>query len=251
MNNLKFLASSLLLAVCTLPVAHADTLFGVYAGAGTWQQAYSGDVTSGITAVDVEDDLNLDDDGNVVLYAALEHGLPLLPNLRVQYFKLDVDGANTLSRTIEFNGQVFTVADDVNTVVDLTQSDAVLYYELLDNVVTLDLGLAVSLLEGSISVASTTDSADADFDEVVPMLYAKARADLPFTGFWVGAEAQGVSYDGNSVTEYNAQLGWESDIGIGFEAGYRAVQIELDRFDEVDNAELEVRGPYAAINYHF
>ena len=251
MNNLKLWASTLLLGVSALPAAHADTLFGVYAGAGTWQQSFSGDVTSGITAVDVEDDLNLDDDGNTVLYVAVEHGVPFLPNLRAQHVSLDVDGANTLSRTIEFNGQVFTLADDVNTVVDLTQSDAVLYYELLDNVVTLDLGLAFSLLEGSIKVASATDSADADFDEVVPMLYAKARADLPFTGFWVGAEAQGISYDGNSLTEFNAQLGWESDIGVGFEAGYRAVQIELDSFDDVDNAELEIRGPYAAINYHF
>jgi outer membrane protein len=242
-----------LLVCCLLPLSatHADTLFGIYAGAGTWQQEYSGDVTSGISSVDVEDDLAIDDDGNTVLYAAFEHGIPLLPNVRAQHFSLDTDGENVLSRTIEFNGQVFSIADTVSTTVDVRQSDAVFYYEVLDNVVSLDLGVAVSLLEGSIEVASTLERAEADFDEVVPMLYAKLRADLPFSGFWVGAQAQGMSYEGNSLAEFDAQLGWESSVGLGMELGYRAVQIKLDAFDDVDDAELEVSGPYAAINYHF
>ena len=117
--------------------------------------------------------------------------------------------------------------------------------------VSLDAGLAVSFLEGSIEVASSLDSAEADFDEVVPMLYGKVRADLPLTGLWLGAEAQGISYDDNSLVEFNAQIGYESDLGLGIEAGYRAVHIEFDEFDDVDNAEIEVSGPYAAINYHF
>ncbi len=231
--------------------AYADTVFGVYAGAGTWQQEYGGDVTSGISTVNVEDDLGIDDDSNTVLYVALEHGVPVLPNIRAQHFSMESEGNNVLSRTIEFNGEVFSIADSVATTVDLTQSDAVLYYEVLDNVVSLDLGLAVSLIEGRIEVASLADSAEAEFDEVVPMVYAKARADLPFTGFWVGVEGQGLSYDDNSLLEINAQIAWESDMGLGIEAGWRSVDIELDTFDDVDSAEIDVSGPYAAINYHF
>ena len=252
MNCAERLAAGLLaLTLATTGTAQADTLFGVYAGAGTWQQSYSGEVRSGISNVDIEDDLGLDDDDNVILYAALEHGVPVLPNVRVQYFTLDVNADSTLSRAIEFNGQVFSVSEAVSTVVDLTQTDAVLYYELLDNVVSLDLGLAISIVEGSIEVASLTEQASADFDEVVPMLYAAVRADLPFSGLWVGAQAQGVGYDGNTLLEFDAKIGYESRIGLGIEAGYRAVQIELDAFDDVDVAELDVSGPYAAINFHF
>lgn len=241
------------LAVGLLPLgaAQADTLLGVYAGAGTWQQEYSGDVTSGISTVDIENDLGIDDDSNTIFYAAIEHGLPILPNVRAQHFSLDVDGRNVLSRTIEFNGEVFAASDSVNTVVDLSQTDAVFYYEVLDNVVSLDLGIAVSMLDGSIEVATTADSSSADFDEVIPMLYAKARADLPLSGLWVGAQAQGIGYNDNTLIEFNAQIGYESSIGLGFEAGYRAVQIELDAFDDVESAEIDVSGPYAAINYHF
>ena len=231
-------------------VAQGDSL-GVYAGAGTWQQSFSGDVTSGVSTVDIEQDLGLDDDDNVLFFLALEHPIPGLPNVRVQHMSVAVDGNNTLSRTIDFNGTTFTISDDVLTEVDFTQTDAVFYYQLLDNVVSLDLGLAVSQLDGFVSVATALDSARADFDEVIPMVYAKARVDLPLTGFWVGAEGQGISYDDNSLLEYNAQIGWESQIGLGIEAGWRSLTMELDAFDDVEDAELTVKGPYAAINYHF
>ena len=252
MKRTKNLTLSLLvLGLMPFSVAQADTVFGIYAGAGTWQEDYSGDIGSGTSNVDIEDDLGIDGDDSAVFYLALEHGVPLLPNIRAQHYSLDVDGNNVLSRTIEFNGQVFNLSDAVTTVVDLSRSDAVFYYEVLDNAVSLDLGLAVSLLDGSIEVGNATDSASADFDEVVPMLYAKVRADLPLTGLWVGAQAQGMSYDDNSLIEFEAQIGWESQVGLGIEAGYRAVQIELDTFDDVDNAAIDVSGPYAAINYHF
>jgi len=251
LNVRKALAGILISGLLPMAVANADTVFGIYVGVGTWQQEYSGDVVSGISSVDIEDDLGLDDDDNAIFYAAFEHGVPLLPNIRVQHFSLDVDGRSVLSRTIEFNGQVFPITDAVSTVVDLSQTDAVFYYELLDNVVSLDLGLAISRLEGELEVASSFDRASADFDEVIPMIYVKARVDLPLTGLWAGVEAQGISYDDDSLLEFNAQLGYESDIGLGIEVGYRAVQIEFDAFDDVDNAEIDVSGPYAAINYHF
>jgi outer membrane protein len=245
-------AAALVTAALTPFVVHADTVFGFYAGAGTWQQGYGGDVTSGLTEVDVENDLGLDDDErNVVLYAGLEHPVPALPNIRAQYMKMDTSGDNLLDRTIEFNGQSFTVAEAINTQFDLTQTDVVFYYELLDNTVSLDLGLAISLLEGEIAVQSTLASASAEFDEVIPMLYAKARVDLPLTGLWLAAEGQGISYDGNSLVEYNAHVGYETEIGFGIEAGYRGIALELDTFEDVQQAEIDISGPYAALNYHF
>lgn len=240
-------------ALALLPMAsHADTLFGFYAGAGTWQQSYAGDIDSGLVAVDVENDLGVTDkEDNVVLYAAIEHPIPLLPNVRAQYFNIETDGNNVLDRTIEFNGQTFTVSDTVDTSVELSQTDAVLYYELLDNVVSLDLGLVISLVEGEISVVSAADSARAEFDEIIPMAYAKVRTDLPLTGFWVAAEGQGIAFDGNSLIQANAHVGYETDVGLGVEVGYRLMQLELESFDDVDDAQLDVAGPYAAINFHF
>lgn len=231
--------------------ATADTLFGVYAGAGTWQQSFSGDVAAGGEAVDLQDDLDFDRDNGNVFYGALEHGIPVLPNIRVNYAEIEGSGANLLSRSIVFDGQVFTVSEDVASEVALTQADAVLYYQVLDGVVSLDLGMAARWVEGDIQITTDSEFARAEFKGVLPMLYARTRVDLPLTGLWLGAEATGLTYDDHQLIDASAQVGWESPYGIGAELGWRTMALELGEVDEVDSAEIDISGPYAALNYHF
>ncbi len=231
--------------------AQADTVLGFYAGIGSWQQNYSGDIASSGTAIDIEDDLGLDDDTTNFFYAALEHPIPELPNVRLQYSELDLDQAATLNRDIDFNGIAFPAGTDVGTIVDVNQTDAAFYYEFLDNVVSLDLGIAVRYLNGEVVISSTVDSSPVDFKGLLPLLYGKARIDLPLSGLWLGAEVSGADLDGNSLIDGNLVLGWESPYRIGIEAGWRIYRLKLDDFDDVDSADVEVSGPFAAINVHF
>ncbi len=245
-------AAGLLAALAIAGPANADTLFGVYAGAGVWQQAYSGDAASGANDVNLERDLDLKDQHNNVFYLALEHGVPVLPNLRVSYVDLSTDGSNALGRTVTFAGQQFTVGDTVASSLDIKMTDAVAYYEVLDNVLSLDLGLAARVVDGRMEVASETAGAGrARFKGVLPMLYTRARADLPFSGFWVGGEAMGVAYDNQQFLDANAEIGWESPLGLGAELGWRTISLELDGLDDIDSAKIDISGPYAAFNFHF
>jgi len=246
-SSLVIMSLSLSLA---LP-ASADTVFGIYAGAATWQQQASGNVASGISQLDVEQDLGVEDEDNNVFYVAIEHPIPLLPNIRLQHTDITLSGDNLLSRDIEFNGSAFTVSEQVVTDLDLTQADAILYYEVLDNYLSLDLGLAARWVDGFVRVNSTLDGAEAEFTGVVPLLYAKARIDLPLSGWWVGAQAQGIAYDGDQLIDATAQIGWETVLGLGLELGYRTFSLELEEFDEVDTAEIDIDGVYFGLTYHF
>lgn len=230
--------------------ARADTLFGLYAGVGQWESEPSGHARSGDTRVDLETDLDLGEERNDIAYLRVEHGVPLLPNLRLNYAGLRSDGRNTLGRDIVFEGQEFSVAETVSSQVDLTQIDAIFYYELLDNVVSLDLGVAARWIDGEVSIRSATESARADFTGVLPMLYARSELALPF-GLWVAAEVQGVAYSGNRLVDGSAQLGWRSGLGLGAELGWRRYELKLDDFDDMDSARIEFDGPYLAVNFHF
>ncbi len=228
-----------------------DPVFGINAGIGSWQQTFSGDITSGITQVDVEDDLALEDENNNIFYLALEHGVPVLPNIRVQHAKVAVSGNSTLTRTIGFNGTIFNLDDAVATDVELNQTGLVLYYEVLDNVISLDIGMGARQVEGFFEIATTLEVARAEFDGVLPLLYGKVRADLPLTGLWLGAEVQGLGYDGNRLIDANVQVGWKSPLGLGVEGGWRIFQLDLVDFDDVSSGSLDISGPYFALNYHF
>lgn len=100
-------------------------------------------------------------------------------------------------------------------------------------------------------VASETDRGRADFDGVLPLLYGRARADLPLTGFWIGGDAMGLAYEGDRLLDLSAQVGWESPWGLGAEVGWRQFDLELDDVGDIDLAEIEISGPYAALNFHF
>ncbi len=248
---IKYSAGCAVVLAMLVSPAYADSVFGVYAGAGSWQQEYSGDVTSGVSNIDVEDDLALEEENNNMFYVALEHGVPALPNLRFQHVDISTSGDSVLTRSVDFNGSIFNLADSIVTDMNLTQTDLVIYYQLLDNVVSLDLGIAARWVDGYVEVASTAEASRAEFKGVLPMLYANARVDLPFGGFWIGAQAQGLGYDGNSLIDATAQVGWESKWGIGAEAGWRMFRMELEDYDEITAAQFNVSGPYMALNFHF
>src|SRR5690606_38517562 len=204
------------------PFAAADTILGIYAGAGQWQADYSGN--AGDPSIDVEA-LGLKDSDNNFYYVALEHPVPLIPNIKLQ--KTDISSAQraTINQTFVLDETTFTLGSEVISDFDLSHVDATLYYELLDNWVNLDVGLTIRKFDGYVT-ANTEDglvSESVDLDEAIPMLYAKAQFDLPLTGFSAGVDGNAVNYSGNSLTDYSAKIHYmfDSALDIGLEAGYR------------------------------
>lgn len=229
----------------------ADTI-GFELGANSWQQNFSGDVSSGLigSTVDVEADLGYSDETNNVFYALIEHPVPVIPNIRIQQTDLDLSSNGTATVPFQFGGINFT--GDVSSDIDLSHTDLTLYYELLDNWVSLDVGITVrSINDGSIEITevNTGQTESFDADVVLPMLYVAARVDLPLSGLFVAADVNGVSVDDNSLFDYRARIGYETSIGLGLEAGFRSFELDYD--DDGDTADLTIDGAYAGLFYHF
>ncbi|AZZ91211.1 TIGR04219 family outer membrane beta-barrel protein [Hahella sp. KA22] len=240
-------ATMTLLAAIACNGAYADTI-GLFAGVSGWNADFTGDVQSGSESVDLENDLGLGDDTFIQGYVAFEHFVPGLPNLRLQYTELSQNGQGTLTKT--FDGVTFT--GDVDTDVDLTHTDLIAYWRLLDNVVSLDLGLQARIFDGEITIkqkgASTNESTTA-IDEVVPMLYGAVGVDLPLTGLSVGASLAGLKYSDNRMLDVAARINYEIEV-VGVELGWREMQLELDDVSDVD-ADVDIGGPYLGVSVHF
>ncbi|MFB2704276.1 TIGR04219 family outer membrane beta-barrel protein [Marinobacter shengliensis] len=223
------------------PVVSADIL-GVGATVGYWDADYSGKASKGSDRVDLERDLNLSSDSNANLTAYFEHPVPVLPNVRLAYTRTKQSG----------NGQLNTGYDGVSGAVrselELEQLDVTLYYEILDNWVNLDLGLTVRDFSGELLVRSSTDSSETKADAVLPLVYVAARFDLPFTGVSVGGDANAISYDGDSVYDFNVYGQYEMSL-LQLRAGYR--QISLDYEDGDDNLDIELSGPFVSAGLRF
>jgi outer membrane protein len=244
---MKKILTAGLICLCLPVAAQADTL-GIRIGASAWQQNFSGHAKSGAAGdrIEIEDDLGFDDDNGFQGYIAFEHAIPFIPNILVQRTVIDADANGNLNGKT-FDGVTFPGA--VKSTIDLTNTDATLYYEILDNWVSLDLGLTARYFEKGFEIKNQTQSASLDIDQVIPMAYAAVKFDLPLTGLYVGADGNGTKYDDDTIIDVKAMIGWESTIGLGVEAGYRYFDIQYQ--DSKEEADITIEGPFAGLFFHF
>ena len=238
----RLIAMAVLAASASISV-QADVI-GASAGAYMWKQSWDGDVKSGPDSIDMNNDLGYDDETGKSVYVALEHPIPVSPNIRLQRTDLDISETNQLSRNFTFEGDVYAIADTVDSTTDLTHTDATLYYEILDNWVNLDVGLTVRMFDGEVRLASTTSEGSIELDAPVPMAYVNARFDLPLTGLYASALANIISYGDNSITDMSVGLGYEMGV-VGLELGYRNFDVDLE--DDGEEAKVTVDGYFLGV----
>ena len=236
------------ITLATIPgIASADTIFGIYAGVGSWQSEFSGTFNTFTAAnINVENDLGIDDGSNNVLWVALEHPLPLIPNIKLKSTDIEISGEKTLSSSINFNNVPLNSGDSVTTELDLTHTDATFYYEILDNWISIDVGFTLRQFDGSLMLTGT-DSIT--IDETIPLGYVMGKFELPFSGFYAGFEANAIGIGDNNVTDITATLGYESSLRIGAELGYRVINVTLEDAANLDT-DLDISGIYIAATLH-
>jgi len=246
---MKKLLAAMVLAVASPAVMAVDAtpFFSVYVGGGSWKADFSGGL--GDFDTDLEE-LGFDEESNGFFYAAFEHAVPLIPQVRLERTNVSSSGSGTLTGSFSIGDETFTVGTDVASEFDLTLTDAVLYYELL----MFDFGLTLRQFDAEAAAVSATLSDSEEVDGVLPMVYLQAKVDLPFTGFYATGSANAISYDDKSVTDFRAAVGYAFDISIlaeiGAELGYRSLEIDLG--DEEDfTGDIELSGAYFGLNVKF
>lgn len=233
--------------------SQADTVLGIYAGGGSISYDASGgfqDLDNSGTDIDLKDDLGFSGDSGNYYYIALEHPIPLVPNLKLSHSDIEEVATGRLTRTITFDGTTFTANQLVASTMDLTHTDFTFYYELLDNWVNLDLGLTARNFSGGVSTTNGIQTATADLDFTVPLLFGKAQFDLPLTGLYAGVEGNWIGVGGAQIFDVWAKLGYTFAFGLGLEAGMRRIDAELDDVDDID-ADVTLDGTYIAATFHF
>lgn len=235
------------------PPSRADFV-GLNIGASHWVPALSGSFNSSDeTSIDLVDDLDIDDPSQSSMVLILEHPIPALPNVKYQGYDLDSSGSTVLSSDINFNGETFNSGNQVISTFDLSHDNIVLYYELLDNWVNLDLGVDLKRFDGEVSLSGEADTT-VDVDETIPLLYLSARFDLPFSGFYVGADINANIIDlglsDSDAQDSTIKLGYESNSGLGVEGGYKFFSLDLDDVNNLDT-DLEYDGIFLNGYYNF
>ena len=247
----KILLATALSATLSTSVK-ADTLLGLYVGGQIWANEASGSFGD-------SDDIrnfNFSDQEQGSFFAAFEHPLPLIPNIKVARTTLDTDGASQLSTSFKFDDVEYDANKDITTQFDLTYTDYTLYYEIFDNdLVSIDFGITGRDFDTDITLSQENKSSGTlSASGIVPMLYAYTNIGLPFTGFNVFGEGNFLALDDNSLYDFQVGISYELidnlAVDVNLTLGYRAVQLEIDDLDNLHSA-LDFKGVFAGAVVHF
>ncbi|MDD2949650.1 MAG: TIGR04219 family outer membrane beta-barrel protein [Sulfuricurvum sp.] len=219
---------SAILTLCLASIsASAATILGFGAEVDYYTPSASGDFDYKNT----QTRFNSDDESGYQVGVYLEHPLPLLPNIRIDF-----------TPETSFSG-----ADGIGGInkVSFEQTDITPYYEILDNVVDIDLGVSFKIIDATIE-----GSIDDRFSEVIPMGYLGVSITPPLSPLSVEGSVKYVGYDGDSLSDARIKVLWKIAAGLGAQAGYRYESLEIsNRFDT--NTNVTFKGPFVGLNYRF
>ncbi len=236
-------------AALSIPfTANADTL-SISAGAGIWNTSPTGDFQKkgDPAAVDVKDNLFWSDETQGYFYATLEHPVPIIPNVKIMTTKIDQSGSGNTS--FRFDGVDYI--GNVNNDFSIQTVDLIGYYEILDNVVSLDIGLNIRSLKVDYTITETTTNTTTtdSMSETIPMLYALVGAS-PIPDLIISGELSYIAYDGSTISDFTAKVAYTTSFFVGLEAGYRKQQYTFNDVSSTD-ADLSFDGVFAGAYLKF
>ncbi|OTG64318.1 TIGR04219 family outer membrane beta-barrel protein [Acinetobacter silvestris] len=180
--------------------------------------------------------LDLETKGTIQASVAFEHPIPIIPNVKLKYTKLDTETKSNIELA--------------KTKIDLDHTDFILYYEILDNIVKADIGVGATKLNGTVKQLTQ----NLDIDKYAPIIYAEAGAKLPFTGLSTKAEATYTNVNDVKITDAQAEVQYDFVksivLDLGVKVGYRVLNIELNDLDKRD-MKFDFKGPYIGLDAHF
>ncbi|MDQ7042006.1 MAG: TIGR04219 family outer membrane beta-barrel protein [Sulfurimonas sp.] len=231
-------------------------------GAGSWMQTPSGYATrtdgDGSLSLNGTYTSNETATSDIYVWALVKHPIPILPNLRLEYVTVTDEGKTSGS----VGGLAIPTGSEAPTTMDMTQFDIVPYYNILDNTfwTTIDLGLDIKIIQTDVNVGKVTVVGFTPFDgysssdtTAIPLLYARTRVEIPFTGIGFEVDAKAISDGTNTMYDARAKVDYTFNITPliqpGLEVGYRAQQLRVD--DGATQIDLNYSGLYAGLMLRF
>lgn len=200
-------------------------------------------------SVDVVDTLAYGDSQDIFLQAYIEHPFPFLPNVKLSYNPLSHNDTTIVSN---FSwGDIGNYDGRIESSLSMDYADATFYYELLDNWVEIDTGLTFRYLNGTMSVASTHRQDSVSYSTFFPLLYGKARFNIPSTNVSLQAEANILSLSSTSSYDYALSARYTLEFGLGLEAGYKLFHIDSDDLENGFHIDTSFSGIYASAVWDF
>ena len=234
-NKYMLKKSAILAAIifASTTTAHAD-LLDLNVGLNYWNN----NMKVGGTYEGYYNSFKNEHDFKPVIWAKVEHKVPVLPNFKLRYTDLEHDAKTTITGSIKIDDKVYTDQANIKIDAKLSHFDVTPYYNVLNNDI-LSLGIGINLKIGDFKIEATDGitSAKIDYKGVAPLPYACSEIKLPFDISLKG-DVAGLAIGDYAFYDAEIALEWEmfdvADVGASVEAGYRKIYASADDVEDLD-----------------
>lgn len=236
-KTLHALAALALLACLTAGSAWAGPAGFDFSGAvGAWFVTPGGKAET----LDLDSDLGLDTKANLDLWLRLEHPVPLLPDVKVEYAPLKLDGGRASSE------------------VDLKLLDVTAYWHApflraaTSDVLDVTFGVGARSYDAELKFSHQGQTRGVDADKILPMLYAGARIQ-PVRYFALVGELRGYSWNDDKTSDAMVKVEifpFGDYLFMG--AGYRYMTLQNadgSRHDDELNMDIKQGGFFMEVGF--
>ena len=133
----------------------------------------------------------------------------------------------------------------------LRQYDATFFYPFQTGKFNFDLGVNIKFIKG---VSQTTNEfgtvSSQSYNATLPMMYATALYELPWSGLSAGIEGKHMVIDNSTAFDYKAVLTYQSRNGFGLHGGWQYQQLHLNAFQNITTSS-ESAGPFVDFYFNF
>jgi hypothetical protein len=179
--------------------------------------------------------------------------------LRVSFFDLRRGGDTTVTQSVQYGSQNFTVGEEVKSEIDFRQFDLTYTYSLLRaKRYELGLGLGVQFLEAEADAEVPSTPKFDNFSGVIPFATPALDGTFLIARHWsfnARAEYLRVSVRSTSglMEDYHGDLQyrWRSALAIGVGYEWRYIGLNLERTNPSGDVRLKVNGPEAFLRASF
>jgi len=233
----RFILSFLFVAILSFPAlaAEADEIITLKPAFITLNPSGQfGATASGVqgTRMDVDTTLGLGRNYGGMVEAAL-----LLGNFRLaaSYLPLRFSGESTLGKSVNFNGRTFTAGSSVKSnlhadVLDIGLTYYIANFDDLPTRLQVGVEMAVKTIFADVKLSSAALGISESQGATVPIPTVGLQGRIALADFLgLVVRAGGLAYSGNHFIDSEAQIEFSPLPLVGLHAGYRYIDLQVDR----------------------
>jgi outer membrane protein len=246
----------ILFGVLTITIPAYALPFRIEGAIGIWNHDPNGMINYNGDDVELNTDLSLSDRNDINLWIRVEHPIPMIPDIKLQYTPIKIKDSNSANRLFKFGGYNFD--DGIRSEMEMDIIDVQLYNHLpflqMTSLKSLDItyGLTFRFLNANafIEEIQTVNARSRSFSTPMALLCAGFRV-APVSSFSLIGDFQGTAYSGNHWYDVTAEVQiapFTEHIFLGI--GYRYQDFKIDNVQDV-TADQTMQGWFAELGFRF